>query len=345
LRILVVKPSSLGDVVHSFPAVDLIRRSLPESTRISWVVNEELAGITALCPGVDRVVSFPRRHFAAKNKLRQFLKELRAEPYDLAIDFQGLLRSALICRFSKAKRRTGFRHAREGGWLFYTERYTVPERLRHAVAKNLWLARQTLASELPERRPPLQLPAAARTEASQRLTAIAAAGPVLAVGFSSRWPSKNWPVAFFAAVLDECARRLPELRCWLLGAPSEQPEGDKLRAQCKLCQPRNFAGNTDMLTLSALLEQSHALLTNDSGPMHIAAALGVPCVALFGATDPTLTGPYGEEGLHHVIQSHCTHSPCFQKICPFSPDACCKGWEPADVADRIIDKLQRQTQD
>ncbi|MDQ0289907.1 glycosyltransferase family 9 protein [Oligosphaera ethanolica] len=343
MRILVVKPSSLGDVIHTFPAVDLIRRSLPEAPRITWVVNDKLAAITALCPGIDRVVKFPRHQLASARALRNFVKDLQAEPYDLAIDFQGLLRSGIISRLSKAPRRAGFKHAREGAWLFYTEKYSVPADIRHAVAKNLSLVRQVLPSDAPERRPPLAIPSAQRAEASALLTKLHGTGPILAVGFSSRWPSKNWPLAFFAAVLDECARRQPGLRCWLLGAPNEQADGEKLRAMTIICQPTNLAGSTAVLTLAALLEQSQALLTNDSGPMHIAAALGLPCVALFGATDPTLTGPYGEEGLHQIIHSQCPNSPCFQRVCPTSPGECCKGWDPAAVADTIITKLQRHT--
>jgi heptosyltransferase-1 len=340
LRILVVKPSSLGDVIHSFPAVDLIRRSLPETSRITWVVNENLAAIPTLYPGVDRIVKFPRHRLGSAKALRDFVNELRAEPYDLAIDFQGLLRSGIICRLSKAPRRAGFKHAREGAWLFYTEKYSVADDVRHAVAKNLSLARQVLSSDTDERRPPLVIPDAQRTEAAALLAKLHGSGPVLAVGFSSRWPSKNWPQAFFAAVLDECARRRPDLRCWLLGAPNEQADGEKICALTKICRPTNLAGRTAVLTLAALLEQSQALLTNDSGPMHIAAALGLPCIALFGATDPTLTGPYGEEGQHHIINSQCPKSPCFQRLCPIGPDECCKGWNPASVADIIIAKLQ-----
>ena len=120
MRVLIVKPSSLGDILHTFPAVYALQQAFPQLD-LSWVVNRSLAEIVEMLPGIDRVIAFPREElgvFKGCSALRSFRRELLAQPYDLALDFQGLLRSALICKFSKAPIRVGFDTAREGAAFF-----------------------------------------------------------------------------------------------------------------------------------------------------------------------------------------------------------------------------------
>jgi ADP-heptose:LPS heptosyltransferase len=141
VRVLIVKPSSLGDILHTFPAVYALQQAFPQLD-LSWVVNRSLAEIVEMLPGIDRVIAFPREElgvFKGCSALRSFRRELLAQPYDLALDFQGLLRSALICKFSKAPIRVGFDTAREGAAFFYHHRIKLPAEIRHAVEKNLFL--------------------------------------------------------------------------------------------------------------------------------------------------------------------------------------------------------------
>jgi heptosyltransferase-1 len=342
VRILIIKPSSLGDIIHTFPAVYALQQSQPD-LHLSWVVNNNFAGIVSLLPGIDRVIPFPRQQIARLDwsAWKQFKAMLQAEHYDLAIDFQGLFRSGMIAWLSKADRRVGFAHAREGAPLFYQQKITVPSNIRHAVDKNRFLVQDLF--KLPEDfapEPVLQVKPEWLEAAGQLLQAEVR--PVLAVGFSSRWQSKTWPAAFFAEVLQEVIRRVPSVQCWLLGSKSEHAEGEKLCQSLNSAQVINLAGQTSMETLVGLLKSSHALLTNDSGPMHIAAALQTPCIALFGATDPQLTGPYGGSR-NQVFRTLCPKSPCFKRKCPIGDDQCPKEIPPADVAEAISSRLKNRT--
>ena len=335
MRILIIKPSSLGDIIHSFPAVHSLKKS-QENLHISWVVNSQFTGILSMLPGIDRIIPFPRKEIGSFNlkALKAFLADLRRESYDYALDFQGLLRSALIAKASKSKIIAGFANAREAAGLFYNEKIKLPSELKHAVDKNNFLVQKLFniaASEIEE--PVLQVKQEWLDEA--KLLAGTGKGPLLTVGFSSRWESKIWSENFFAAVINELLQKRSDLTCCLIGSPGERAAGDEL---CKLLPESrviNLAGKTTMETLIGLLKNSSAFLSNDSGPMHIAAALQTPCIALFGATDPELTGPYGKDR-HLVITSKCEHSPCFKKICPFDKEKCPEGISAEETAQRIL---------
>jgi len=338
VRVLIVKPSSLGDILHTFPAVYALQQAFPQLD-LSWVVNRSLAEIVEMLPGIDRVIAFPREElgvFKGCSALRSFRRELLAQPYDLALDFQGLLRSALICKFSKAPIRVGFDTAREGAAFFYHHRIKLPAEIRHAVEKNLFLARSYFRLEATGlSQPQLRVKPAWLDEAQSLLQA--GPEPVVAVAYSSRWPSKNWPPGFFAEVLRELLALRPQCKCWLLGSKSEREAGEELRERVAMPQLVNLAGQSSLGGLVGLLKKSAVLLTNDSGPMHIAAALQVPCVALFGATDLGLTGPYGEQ--HRVFRSKCPQSPCFLRDCPRHAGACAEGVSVSAVVKALADKM------
>lgn len=343
MNFLIIKPSSLGDIIHTFPAVELIRRAHPEGT-ITWVVNDTFAGIVELCPAVDDVVIFRRRRLGKLRhvpELFSFLSELRQHMHDVAIDFQGLFRSGVMTLASGASRRIGFQNAREGATLFYNEKVMLPANLKHAVDKNLFLARTALG--MPNEEAQMQLPLhhdlakCARKLLKQHPQP--GNGPVVAVAPAARWESKTWPLRFFADVLDEVAAQQPDVRCWTLGSDDEADRCSRLDDLCRNCRLLNLAGETDLGTLTELLRSSDVLLTNDSGPMHLAAAVGTPTVAFFGATDPELTGPYGPR--HAVFKTTCDLSPCFSRQCLMENRACSDGTSPAQVAQAVLDRIDR----
>ena len=348
-NILVVKPSSLGDVVHALPAVAWLRGRFP-AARVGWLVNTEFAPLVALSPLVDEIHPFDRRRFGKLRhwgELWTFQNALRARHYDCAVDFQGLLRSGFLTWRSGAARRIGFAAAREGAAWFYTERVRMPAGVLHAVDKNLALVRLAfgepagelvLPSELPLLAPrPEHVAAAARLWNEAGWPAAAGPGPVLAVAPGARWPAKCWPPDFFAAVLDAVATARPDVRVWLLGTRDEQAAAAAVAAACRLARPLDWAGRTGLGDLLALLQRSGVLLTNDSGPMHLAAAVNVPTVALFGPTDPALTGPYGP--CHAVFRGACPHAPCFRMRCHLGTAACQRTLDPAAVAAAVVERL------
>jgi lipopolysaccharide heptosyltransferase I len=341
VNILIVKPSSLGDIVHTLPAVHLIRQHDPDAV-IVWVVNDALTGLVSLYSGVDEVIPFRRQRWARIHHWPEvwgFLTDLRQHRFDLAIDFQGLLRSGLIAFASGAPRRIGFQNAREGAGMFYTERIPLPANLHHALDRNVFLVQSALGLATAATMPELGRPHDSVKEARRLLRQfhLDGAAPVLAVAPGARWPSKRWPPRFFAAVLDHLQQALPDLRCWILGSPDEAQAAAAVAQECTRCRPVSLVGMTDLGTLVELLRCSDALLTNDSGPMHIAAALTLPTVAFFGATDPDLTGPHGE--LHTVFRTTCTLKPCFARDCPQANRPCSDGTSAARVAEALAAAL------
>ena len=342
VKILIVKPSSLGDVLHALPAMSLLRRHFPDAS-ISWLVNDTFAGIVELFPGVDEIIVFRRQRWGQLRhgfELAKFLLELRRRRFDLVIDFQGLFRSGFFTWVTGASRRIGFKAAREGARRFYNDPVLLPANLKHAVDKNLFLVRSAL--EIPESAdfPELRIRPEFARKAMENLEEMGASGhPVLAVAPAARWESKTWPPEFFAATISEVLRQRPDTVVWLLGTLSERQIGDQIQRLCPTLTLHNQMGATDLGTLVELLRRSHVMLTNDSGPMHIGAALKTPTVALFGPTSSELTGPYGEG--HLVFAGQCEYRPCLQRACPLKIQTC-QQIEPSAVASAILSVIARK---
>jgi lipopolysaccharide heptosyltransferase II len=327
------------------PSAMLLHQQLPEA-ELSWVVNDNFADVLRPLPFLKRLILFPRHAFASleTSKIRAFWQELRQEKYDYCLDYQGLFRSGLIAWLSGAGQRYGFAQAREMAPLFYTARIACPDDCRHAVAKNLHLTREFIRRLTGKALPPqpiaveMVFPTDIRDNARRLLPP--GDGPLLGMAFSSSWPAKNWPLEFFQDTVAELQKALPSLRCWLLGSPAEHEVGEQLLAKLDFLPAVNLAGKTDLQTLGCLLQQSQALLTNDSGPMHLAAALSIPCTALFGATDPALTGPFAADGTKHtVLRSLCPQSPCFQRQCPRQGVSCAAGISPHAAAAALLAQM------
>lgn len=291
------------------------------------MVNDSFAPLLELAADVDDVLHFRRAQWGKLRdlgSLRTLLGQLRATPFDLVIDFQGLLRSGLLTAVARARHKVGFATGREGSTLFYGQDVAPPPGIQHAVERNLYLLGQALGeAETPAYETPLwDLPPAlaARADALWQEAGLHRAAAVIAVAPAARWASKSWPPAFFAAAMREVADRVPNLAFWLVGAPADAAAGAALMAAQPPAATADLIGRTDMPLLLALLRRSRAMLTNDSGPMHLAAACGVPTVALFGPTSPELTGPYGPN--HRIIMSQVDCAPCMQRHCPLPRQLC-----------------------
>ena len=285
MRILIIKPSSLGDVVHALPTVNLIRRRFPDA-HISWLINDALTSLLNHSPIINEVIGFPRHQYA---RLPALAGRLRENRFDIVIDLQGLLRSGLMTWLTRAPRRIGLSDAREGARFFYNEIVDVPH--AHAVDRCLCAARH-LGCESAPIEFPLGVSAPIKSEG------------LIAVNPSARWETKLWGNDNFA----ELVRRLPRDRVVLTGSSAERDSVEQI-AQGN----RNLAGQTDLFQLAELYRRCAVVITNDSGPMHVAAAVGTPVVAIFGPTDPALTGPYGNH--HVVLRAGIPCSPCFKGHC------------------------------
>jgi lipopolysaccharide heptosyltransferase I len=291
-RILIVKPSSLGDVVHALPTVARIRRRFPDA-HIAWLVNDNLASLLAHCPLINELIPFHRQQ---PSRFLALLRQLRAGRFDIVVDLQGLFRSGIMTFATRAPRRIGLSDAREGSRAFYNE--TVPLARQHAVDRYLKAAEHLGCPDAP-----IEFPLG---------VASAPREGWMAVNPSARWPTKLWGDDRFA----ELIRQLPRERVVLTGGASERDRIERIAQGC-----RNKAGTTDLFQLAEFYARCSVVVTNDSGPMHIAAAVGTPVIAIFGPTDPALTGPYGKQ--HIVLRAGVDCSPCLKDRCVHQPPMEC----------------------
>jgi heptosyltransferase I len=312
MRILIIKPSSLGDVIHALPAVNLIRRQFPDA-HISWVIAESLTSLLKHSPVINALIPFPRHEY---RKLPAFLNRLRTGRYDIVVDLQGLLRSGIFSRLTGAPRRIGLSDARECGHLFHNEIVPVPH--AHAVERCLQAA-QHLGCPAGPVEFPLGLPSKIESPKTK-----------IAINPSARWDTKLWGDDRFA----ELIRRLPHERVVLTGAASERDRIERIAQGCV-----NLAGKTDLFQLAELYRECAVVVSNDSGPMHIAAAVGTPVVAIFGPTDPKLTGPYGKNNI--VLRAGIPCSPCLKGVCEHTPKMECMSLVSVES---VVSAVKRFTQ-
>ncbi len=307
-HILFIKPSSLGDIVHAMPTCAAIRRAYPKA-RLTWLVKREWAGLVERIDGVDRV-------WPVESTFKGWLSQvspLRAERFDLVVDLQGLFRSAAIGWLGGSSLLVGFANGREGSPWFYSRRVPVPQLEMHAVDRYLLVAKAVGAVEsgAPEFR--FRIPQTDYEEVDRLLSRSGVTPEMswVAMNVSARWPTKRWPAASFAEVAD----RLQQERCGavvMIGGPSERADVAAVSGMMKT-PAIDLAGATTVGLLPALLSRASLLITNDSGPMHIAAAAGTPVVALFGPTSAARTGPYGVG--HRVLATEISCRPCLSRTC------------------------------
>jgi lipopolysaccharide heptosyltransferase I len=305
-RILIIRPSALGDVCRSVPVLASLRAAFP-TARIDWLVQDTFAPAVASHPALTAngggVVPFPRAQLkrwyapATTPALRAFLAGLSAARYDLVLDCQGLLRSGLFALATRAPRRIGFDNAQELGWLGLTERIAAPRDL-HAVDRMLLLAQAAGAA------PAYDL----RLYTSEADRAWAAAQPALAEPFAvlaptTRWPGKRWAGDRFAAL----ARGMLDKRVFgcervvLVGAQSEREQCGELLALAAR-EPRvvDLIGATSVGQLMAVVERCAVLVGCDSAAVHMAVGFDRPLCALYGPTRVERVGPYNRSA--QVVQ-------------------------------------------
>lgn len=292
-RVLIIRPSALGDVCRSVPVLASLRRAWP-GAQIDWLVQDAYAPAIEAHPGLTRAVHFARRRFGSLlrggrvGEVFAWLGALRRADYDLVLDCQGLLRSGVFAWFTRAPRRVGFADARELGWLGVNKRVRGAENL-HTVDRMLELVRAVGVEPIRDLR--LYSDPAAR-ERVRGDVALAGRRFVL-VAPTSRWPGKRWPADRFAAAACELLGRGVEAIV-LVGAPSEREQMGPLLDLAKR-EPRviDRIGSTSVADLMALVEASALVIANDSAPLHMAVGFDRPIVALFGPTRTERVGPYG----------------------------------------------------
>ncbi len=309
-RIALIKPSALGDIVHALPVLSALRTRFPQ-TEITWVVNKAYEPLLAGHPDLTDTISFERGArkrglFGAASYAVQFARELRSRRFDLVIDLQGLLRTGLMCLATRSPHVVGFANAREGSLFAYTDRIRVPDADRIHAVDRYWRVVEALGAGGLPKRFHVPISAEARDWAQSELRGLPR--PIVAVAVGAKWVTKRWPPSHFAELL----REIPGT-CLFVGTGDDTAMS--LEVIRSLPGPsRNFTGKTTLPQLAALLASVDVMVGNDTGPLHLAAALGKPCVAPYTCTRVAKHGPYGAfEGAVETTV-HCAGS--YLKTCP-----------------------------
>jgi len=324
MRILIIKLSSLGDVLHALPAVAELAEQY--SAEVDWAVQPAFAPLVRTFSCVRHVyeVSRPSKPFAYVSAIRR----IRRQRYDLVVDFQGLLKSAFVARFAHAERRIGPSFAREGSRFFYTELAGKLNKDRHAVDECFDVLRH-LELPVPDlARFPITVPSIDLDESAP----LSATGPRIALAPLSRWESKNWPAEYFSALLKRLVAA-HDARVYVIGGVDDRSVCASIIADAGV-EAANLCGRFSLGDSLGVLAQCEALVSNDSGPMHMGAALGVKCVVPFGPTLPERTGPYG---LNHVIlRAGVPCAPCYKRKCPIGTHVCLRNITPERVEQALF---------
>src|SRR5215218_2871660 len=303
MKILFVKLGSIGDVVHTLPALAAVRRAVP-GAKVSWVVERRAAEILRDNPLLETLIEIDtkglRRWPLSGETLpatRRQLRRLRASPFDLSIDFQGLLKSALVARLSGAKRRVGFsrEHLREPASRFLlTETVRIPSRL-NVIRKNMALAAGALGVRLPTAADTFEFPVhvspAHSREADEVVQTIGERFTILNPG--GGWPTKLWDAARFGELADALFVEYG-LRSIVTYGPGEGELAERVVASSRTGAA--FAASPSLKGFYALARRAAVYVGGDTGPTHLAVAAGAPVVGLFGPTEWWRNGsPYPED--------------------------------------------------
>ena len=318
-RILLVKPSSLGDCLQALPVLNALRKALPNA-RIVWLVNSEYADILRNHPALDDLILFPRRLFRARQvgvapckEVFALWSRLYAERFDLVIDLQGLLRSGVMTLATGAPIRLGLSDARELAGVFYSQRVHLKPTDVHAVDRYMCcLELLGIRSDQRDFSLPIEPDVSAELDRILAQADLSRPDKFVLVTPGARWQSKCWPAERFASVIDRISGEL-SLACVLSGSPDE---AQLCRQVAELCRskPLNLAGLTTLGQLAALMSFSDLVLGHDSGTIHLAVALGKPLVCIVGPTDPRRTGPYHRSS--SIVTADLDCAPCRRSVCP-----------------------------
>ncbi len=291
-RIAIVRLGAIGDVVNTMPLLVALREALP-GARLTWVIEAKSWPILEGHPALDEHVLFPRHDVVSQGAA--FVRELRARRFDVVLDTQRLLKSALVALATGCRVRVGFdrRRSKEGNWLFATAH--LPPRAGQAPMIDQFREfASAIGLPLGPVRWDLPVTDVARERAAAALEGIARPYVVLNLGASK--PENLWSAERWAELTRRLGDALGRPVLWT-GGPQDVERAREAAAHVR--PARDLVGATDLKTLAVVLGGASVVVSCDTGPMHVAVAMGAPVVGLFGPADPDRTGPYG--WLEHVV--------------------------------------------
>jgi heptosyltransferase I len=325
MNILIIKLSAIGDVIHTLPALNAIRSAYP-SAHITWLIEEAAAPLIVGHSALDRIIVSRRKSWIRDLRKGQWkpaaceaaglIQALRDTAYDLVFDFHALLKSGVLVGLSRGRRKVGFGRGmehQEHSYLFLNERVKPVDMNYHAILRSLMMLD---AAGIHCRDITYRLPIHADDrKAVARLLELEGIDnfrPLICINPVAKWTTKLWPNELFAALADRLSERY-RISPVFTGAPEDKETVQDILSRMK-ASAVDLTGRTSLKTLAALYESADVLISTDTGPMHLGAAVNTPVVALFGPTAPWRTGPMGAQ--HQVIRASLPCSPCFKRQCP-----------------------------
>jgi lipopolysaccharide heptosyltransferase I len=318
-KILIIRLSSLGDILFALPSLEALRKAFPDAD-ISWVVEDRFASVLENHPHIDELIVMPRRQWkgrglGALSPAWHFLRELGRRGFDLTIDFQGNLKSGMASLFARAPLRLGFARSEchEPNWLFTNRRRSLNGAIMHRIDRDLALL-SLIGIDAEYEPPSLHISDQDTQLAAEFIASLRGRGPliVLQPGTSEWGRNKRWASRSFAALGDALCKDHDARVVVNWGSKSEKRTANELVAS--MTHEATVALPTEnLLALGAFLKQADLLVGCDSGPAHLASLLGTKVVTLFGPTDPRLYHPWGHPD--HAIYEALPCSPCRYRNC------------------------------
>ncbi len=352
--------SALGDVIQTLPILSMLREGFPEA-KIGWAIDTELAPAIEGHPALDYIHRCSRRSWSRsltnpakweylRGEFGAFVDEVRAVGYDLAIDAQGLFKTALLPYLAGIKRRIGYKHGREFSSLFYTERYLErDEYFDPAVSHLEHMARLAQSIGAGDVRHTIEAPAindSVRQHVSELLHgAFATDSPIVAMAPATQWVSKHWPEEHWKALLERLLNDT-DLNLVVQGSAADAAVGERIlrsfspaQLEGRVC---NLFGKLPIPEMYALYERVHAAVGSDSAPLHVAGAMRVPVlIGIYGPTGYRRTPPIGSPHIKlFSTESELPCQPCHKRICPLGTTECMKRITPEEVFRALVEGLQ-----
>jgi lipopolysaccharide heptosyltransferase I len=339
LKTLILKPSSLGDVIQALPVLRLLKLHHP-SSEIFWWVDASLASLLEGDPDLTGIIPFHRRRWASPwhwGEAWDSLRSIQGHRFDWVIDLQSLLRSGVVAWLAGGRLTVGLDDPREGARGFYD--LIVPRPSHHTHAVDWYLGTLPLLG-VPVHQNFSWLPERPNVAQAVREKWRPGPGRWIALQPGARWLNKRWPAEHFAELVRQLAKRFAEVRFAILGSEADRELGRRITGDAT-ARCLDLTGRLTLPEMVEWIRWCEVMITNDTGPMHVAAALNKPIVALFGPTEPRRTGPYGQ--LDRVLQHPLTCVPCMKDTCHHrQPLECLRGITPALVAARAAGFLERR---
>ena len=335
--VLVVKLSAIGDVIHALPVSYAIKETYPQA-KVTWVVEPPAYDILRDNPYIDNIIIFEKKKFKSfKGFLKHygpFNKILRADKYDASMDLQGLFKSAAIAWSAKAPLRLGTCNMREMSHKV-SQPVVGPHAQGHIVERYLDVARE-LGCRVDKVVFPMEISQQDQETAVRAMNKAGARmeNPYVVLAVGANWPNKRWPTRYYAQ-LSDWLYNLKIIPVIIGGGAMDGQLAADIEAAAEI-PPINLVGATTLKQLAYVIKNAKAVVGGDTGPVHLAAGLGIPTVMVMGPTDANRNGPYGQ--LENAIEANRPCKYCWKRACPKGLE-CLSVIHPRDVEEKLKEIL------